>query len=68
MSDEDLVKLVGQKLAIPGNDAVDVSGGRLQALRRQLETQLKPVLREKDYSDFNVERAIDAVVTMAGRV
>jgi predicted nucleotidyltransferase component of viral defense system len=68
MSDEDLVKLVGQKLAIPGNDAVDVSGGRLQALRRQLETQLKPVLREKDYSDFNLERAIDAVVTMAGRV
>lgn len=68
MSDEDLVKLVGQKLAIPGNDAVDVSGDRLHALRRQLETQLKPVLREKDYSDFNLERAIDAVVTMAGRV
>jgi predicted nucleotidyltransferase component of viral defense system len=68
MSDEELVKLVGQKLAIPGNDSVDVSRGRLQDLRRQLETQLKPVLREKDYSDFNLERAIEAVVTMAERV
>jgi hypothetical protein len=68
LSDAKLVKLVGQKLAMPGNEPVDVSGGRLEVLRRQLETQLKPVLRERDYSDFNLERAIEAVAMMAGKV
>jgi predicted nucleotidyltransferase component of viral defense system len=68
ISDADLVKLVGQKLAIPGNDPVDVSASRLALLRPQLETQLKPVLREKDYSDFNLERAVKAVLMMAREI
>jgi len=68
ITDTDLVKLVGQKLAMPGNDPVDVSAGRLALLRRQLETQLKFVLREKDYSDFKLERAVEAVVMMAEKV
>ena len=40
LSDSELVRLVSQKLAVPGNDPVDVSEGRLEALRRQLETRL----------------------------
>ena len=31
---------VGQKLAIPGNESVDISRGRLEALRRQVEPEL----------------------------
>ena len=68
ISDEELVKLVSQKLAVPGNDPVDVSAGRLALLKRQLETQLKPVLRDKDYSDFNLDRAVEAVVIMAEKL
>ena len=68
ISDSDLVKLVGQKLAMPGNDPVDVSASRLALLRPQLETQLKPVLRDKDYSDFNLERAVKAVLMMAREI
>ena len=68
ISDEELVKLVSQKLAVPGNDPVNVSAGRLALLKRQLETQLKPVLREKDYSDFNLDRAVEAVVIMAEKL
>jgi hypothetical protein len=44
---------------------MDVSQRRLKALRQQLETQLRPVLREKDYSEFDLESAIRIVIGMA---
>jgi len=44
-----LIDLVRQKLAIPGNAPADVSERRLAVLRQQLEPQLKPVLRGKDF-------------------
>ena len=56
---------VTQKLAIPGNDPVDVSDQRLTELRRQVEPQLKPVLREKDYTEFDLDRAFKIGVEMA---
>jgi predicted nucleotidyltransferase component of viral defense system len=65
-SDGELVGLVEQKLAMPGNYPVDVSQQRLKALRQQLETQLRPVLRERDFSEFDLERAIQTVIGMAG--
>jgi predicted nucleotidyltransferase component of viral defense system len=49
--DANFINQVGQKLAIPGNDAVDVSARRLNALRRQVETELRPVLREPDFTE-----------------
>src|SRR6266849_6216988 len=42
---ENMVQLVRQKIAVPGNDAVDMSSQRLATLRQQVEPQLKPVLR-----------------------
>jgi len=68
LTDTELVRLVRLKLVVPGNDSVDLSEGRLGALRGQLETRLKPVLREKDYSDFDLERAIEAVIKMGRKV
>jgi len=62
---KELIKLVQQKLTVPGNLPVDVSRERMKALRQQLETRLRPVLREKDYSEFDLERAIRTVVGMA---
>ena len=63
--DAELVALVRQKLAVPGNAPVDVSDARLAALRQQLEAQLRPVLRESDFREFDLERAIRSVRAMA---
>lgn len=61
----DLVKQVKQKLAVPGNEPVDVSAQRLAALRKQIEPQLRPVLREQDFAEFDLDRAFKTVVEMA---
>ena len=42
-----LVQLVRQKLAVPGNPPVDLSPERLAALHKQLDTRLRPVLRDR---------------------
>jgi predicted nucleotidyltransferase component of viral defense system len=56
---------VKQKLAIPGNDPVDVSEQRLDELHRQVEPQLRPVLREQDFAEFDLDRAFNIVLKMA---
>lgn len=63
--DEKMVHLVSAKLATPGNDPVDVSEHRLAALRQQIEPQLKPVLRERDFTEFDLDRAFKTVVELA---
>jgi predicted nucleotidyltransferase component of viral defense system len=64
----EFIAQVRQKLAIPGNDPVVVSERRLADLRRQVEPELKPVLREKDFVDFDLEHAFKIVVEMAKAV
>ena len=63
-----LVALVKQKLAVPGNEPVDIAGPRLAALRQQLEPQLKPVLRDSDFAEFDLDRAFQIVAEMAAKV
>lgn len=63
--DPTLVELVRQKLAMPGNEPADVSEARLAVLRRQLDAQLKPVLRDRDFAEFDLERAFRTVARMA---
>ncbi len=63
--DARLAKQVSQKLAVPGNDPLDVSDERLAALRRQIESQLRPVLRELDFAEFDLDRAFKIVADMA---
>lgn len=64
----ELAELVKQKLAVPGNDPVDISAHRLADLRKQIEPQLRPVLRERDFVEFDLERAFRTVVEMAEAV
>ena len=67
----ELLGLVRQKLEVPGNDPIDVSPDRLAALRPQLESQLKAVLRARDFAEFDLERAFATVAEVAaalGRV
>ena len=62
------IDMVRRKLAIPDNPPVDVSAERMTALRRQVEPKLKTVLREKEFRDFVLDRAIALVVEMAAQV
>ena len=64
----ELVDLVRQKLSVPGNMAVDVSKERFAMLRRQLDTRLRTVLRDKEFQAFDLDRAIRLVVAVAERV
>ena len=66
--DETLVELVQAKLAVPGNEPVNVSPERLTTLRQQLVSQLEPVLRERDFRAFDLDRAFGVVADMAGRL
>lgn len=66
--DAELIGLVRQKLAVSGNEPVDVSENRLAALRQQLGPQLKPVLRTGDFGEFDLERAFRTVAQMAAKV
>jgi predicted nucleotidyltransferase component of viral defense system len=49
--------LVAKKLTVT-DDPVDLSPARLEALARQIETQLKPVLRAADYGEFALDRMV----------
>ncbi len=68
IEDRKFIKLVKQKISVPGNFPVDTSQSRLDILRQQLNTQLKPVLRETDFVEFDLERSIRTVLKMAGKV
>jgi predicted nucleotidyltransferase component of viral defense system len=68
LGDPALVALIKQKLAVPANEAVDVSKARLAALKLQLQAELKAVLRDQDFAEFDLERAFATVVQMAGAV
>jgi predicted nucleotidyltransferase component of viral defense system len=66
--DAELIQLVRQKLTVVGNAPVDVSEGRLRELRQQAEPQLRPVLRPRDYAEFDLPRAFRLVADMAVKV
>ncbi len=63
--DPDFLNMVKTKIEVPGNDPIDISDDRKQKLDRQLDGQLKPVLRPKDFDGFNLERAFELVRNIA---
>jgi hypothetical protein len=66
--DAAFIQLIRHKIDIPGNDPIDVSGERLKALRQQLESRLKPVLRAKDFAEFDLDYAFRTVAAVAAMV
>ena len=66
--DRAFIGLVQKKLAIPGNDPVDLSGARLVLLERQVDSHLRPVLRPGDFDTFSMERTLKVVVEVAARL
>jgi len=66
--DPDFIDMIRKKLAVPGNDPPNLSQERLAALRSQLEPRLKPVLRQDDYNAFDLDRAVEIVKTLHGKL
>jgi predicted nucleotidyltransferase component of viral defense system len=63
--DHALLDLLRRKLQVPGTAPVDTSPARLRQLHRQLEAELRPVLREQDFAQFDLERAVGIVASVA---
>ena len=68
LANTDFLDLLKKKLKISGYGAVDVSPEKKVVLERQLEKQLKPVLRASDYSQFDFDAAFERVVHIAERL
>lgn len=67
-SDDQLMRMVCQKLAVPGNLPVDIGADRSAALRRQLDARLKQVLRDNEFQAFDLGRAISVVAAIVQRI
>lgn len=59
------LELVRGKLAIAGEDAVNIDSERLATLRRQITPHLVPVLRKADLAGFDLDRAWEIVQKVA---
>ena len=57
LGDKQLLDLAKIKLNKPEVLEIDLSENKKQILESQLEAQLKPVLREENYKQFNFEKA-----------
>jgi predicted nucleotidyltransferase component of viral defense system len=64
-SDDSLIRLLRDKLAVPANEPIDVSAAKLARLRAQVDTDLRPVIREADFQRFDVDRAFQQVADLA---
>jgi len=62
------LKMVATKLAVPGNEPIDISPDRKEELDRQIETQLKSVLQPRDFEKFNLDYAYQMVVELAAKI
>jgi predicted nucleotidyltransferase component of viral defense system len=68
LEDRRLITMLKKKLAVPGNDPVDLDKERLDRLRSQLYTRLRTVLRDDDFKNFDLERAIEVVVDLGKKL
>ena len=56
-NDKELQKLAQAKLIQPEPLEINLTDGKKAILKSQLETQLRPVLKEDDYQRFDFEKA-----------
>lgn len=59
--DQHLIKLLTEKLKVPGNSPIDLTHSRKEKLRTQINTELKPVLRPTDFESFDLDRAFEMI-------
>jgi predicted nucleotidyltransferase component of viral defense system len=64
----ELIAMVAHKLGVPGNPPMDLGEERVEQLRRQRESRLRPVLRAQDFDAFDLDAAIAIVQQMARKL
>ena len=64
----DFLIMVKKKLDVPGNTPVDISLEYKWELARQLEGQLRPVLRPADFDGFDMDEAFELIGRVAKAV
>ena len=64
----DFLIMIKKKLDVPGNTPVHLSSEYKRELNRQLEGQLRPVLRLADFDSFNINEAFELIVPIAEAV
>jgi predicted nucleotidyltransferase component of viral defense system len=62
------LELAIKKLTVPGNDPMNITPSRKEMLRRQLATDLKPILRETDFRQFDLDRAFNLVAQIGSKL
>ena len=68
LSAPDLITLVGRKLAVPGTGPLQLTDERRAELERQKETDLRPILRSRDFDQFDLDRIWTALIALANRL
>lgn len=68
LKDRGFAALVRKKLIVPDGDPIDISPGRREALHRQVEAQLRPVLRPQDFRTFQLDRVFEQVAEVGTRI
>jgi predicted nucleotidyltransferase component of viral defense system len=68
VADEQLLELLRRKLEVPGTPPGDLSPARVGEMRAQRLTELRPVLRPRDFDEFDLEQAVKTVGSIARRV
>jgi len=63
-----LIQLLKDKLTIPGNGAMDVSNNKLTLLKAQLDTDLRPVIRDDDFDQFDLERVFQRIADLTAKL
>lgn len=65
---KDFIDLLAIKLAVPGNEGIDLSISRKDDLKAQLNTELRAVLRKKDFERFDLDKAFNIVSAVAEKL
>ncbi len=68
LDDPDFLKLLRQKLAVPGNEPIQLTGERRGVLEKQCHTELSAVLRTKDIKKFNLDRVWTVLIALAEKL
>ena len=67
MSDN-FLSMVSTKLAVPGNESVIINPQRKKQLLNQIDTELKPVLRDQDLTLFDFQSVYDLVEKVSKKI
>lgn len=66
--DDSFLVMVKKKLAIPGNGPIMITPKRKKQLKEQINTELKPVLKDEDLEEFDFESVYSLIEMVAKKI